>query len=85
MKDISSGTIPILKELSSSFSQIFDADGTSLIERNESNPTTAIYQNSGIPGVTIIEGTLDEIIIGSLLTPHIYSPIYSKIRVIDYK
>jgi hypothetical protein len=70
LKDMSSGTIPIIKELSRSFSQIFDCDRTSLNMRNEIKSITAIYPNSGISGVVIIEGTLDEIILVSMLTPH---------------
>jgi hypothetical protein len=69
VKAISNGAIPIFNELSRVFPWNFDADRTSLSERNEINPITATYPNSGSPGAASIDSALDEIILVILIDP----------------
>jgi hypothetical protein len=77
----------MFKEISRSSLQIFDSDKISLSSRNEINPITAIYPNSGASDVVNIEIVLEEmglviepvetILVNLLIPPYIAYKLYA--------
>ena len=74
MKHIKSGIIPIFKELSIAFPCNFDADRTSLKERNKINPIIPVDPNSGSLGAVSVESALEEIELDEIILVNLLNP-----------